>query len=174
MEPLSVKVTAPEDTIVSRIGVSLGVRMPPLPAEKNVELAPEMVNVVAVEETMTSSLTEPLMLALSEGDALGEITPSEPVEKTLVKPSMTVTLPAPPSEGAGVGVTMPSVPVDAWTAVEKKVVSPASPPVVEAGTKVAPPAPPPPRMVVVLSPEMIVVKPLPMIVVTTTEVIVEP
>jgi hypothetical protein len=56
-----------------------------------------------------------------------------------------------------VGVTIPSVPVDAWTAVEKKVVNPASPPVVEAGTKVAPPPPFAPLIVVVLSPEMIVV-----------------
>lgn len=113
LEPLRVKVMAPEDTIVSTMGVSMGVRTPPLPVEKNVEFAPEMVSVVAVEETTTSSLIEPLVLALTEADTLGGMMPSDLVEKTLVKPSVTVTLPAPPDEGVGVGVTMPSVPVDA-------------------------------------------------------------
>lgn len=61
--------------------------------------------------------------------------------------------------------------------MEKKVVTPASPLVVDAGTNVGPlpPSPPePPLRVVVLSPEMIVVKPLPMIVVIAIEVIVLP
>jgi hypothetical protein len=58
--------------------------------------------------------------------------------------------------------------------VEKNVVTPASPSVVEADTKVGPATPPPPAIVRVTSPEMIVVNPLAMMVVTYTEVIVEP
>ena len=72
-------------------------------------------------------------------------------------------------------MTIPSVPVDASTAVEKKVVNPASPLVVDAGTKVGPPPTPPlPLKVVVLSPEIMVVYPFPMIVVIMTEVMVLP
>lgn len=114
-EPLIVKVTAPDETMVSRIGVAVGVMTPSLPVERNVESAPEIVSVVAVDETITSSLTEPLTLALSEAEALGEMMPALPVEKKVEKSSITVTLPTPPIDGsgAGVGVTMPSVPVDA-------------------------------------------------------------
>ena len=160
-DPLMVKVNAPEDTIVSTLGVSVGVMTPSAPVEKNVEFEPEIVKVIAVEATTTSSVTKPLTLAFSEADALGGMIPWLPVEKKVENASMTVTLPRPPRVGAGVGVTRPSVPVDAWTAVEKKVVTPPSPSVVDAGTNVAPPEPPiaplPPLMVVVLSPEMIVV-----------------
>lgn len=107
-ELLTVIVMALEDTMVSTIGVSDGVMMPSVPVERNVEFAPEMVRVTAVEDTITSSL----MLALRDGDALGEMTPSVPVEKKVENASLTVTLPSPPGVGRGVGVTMPSVPVE--------------------------------------------------------------
>lgn len=155
-DPLRVSVTAPEDTMVSTIGVTEGVMTSSAPVEKMVEFEPEIVNVVAVEETMVSAVTEPLTLPFKGTDTLGAITPAVPVEKKVENTSMTVTLPSPPTE-IGVGVTMPSVPVDVWVAVEKKVVTPASPSVVEAGTNVGPAEPPPPLMVVVVSPEMIVV-----------------
>ena len=101
---------------------------------------------------MTSSPAE--LLTFSDGEALGTMIPSDPVEKKVENTSTTVTLPWPP--GVGVGVTRPSVPVEATTAVEKMVVIPPSP-VVVAGTSEGPSIPPPPPMVIVLSPEMIVV-----------------
>lgn len=148
LDPLMVIVVAPDDTIVSTIGVSVGVSMPSVPVEMNVEFMPDTVKVTAPEDTMTSSLTEPL----------GGMMPSVPVEKKVENTSLTVTLPSPPGVGAGVGVTILSAPVDPCTAVEKKVVIPPSPLVVDAGTRVGPPpTPPPPPMVVVLSPEIMVV-----------------
>lgn len=106
-EPLTVKVTAPEETMVSRIGVTEGVTTPLSPVERKVALAPERVKVVAVEETMVSTL------AFKGTDELGATTPAVPVEKKVEKTSMTVTLPSPPSVDAeGAGVTMPSVPVE--------------------------------------------------------------
>lgn len=113
-DPLMVNVTAPEDTIVSRMGVTEGVMIPLAPVEKKVAFAPESVNVVAVEETIVSTPAEPLTLAFKDTDVLGAMTPAVPVEKKVENTSMTVTLPCPPALVAGgVGVTMPSVPVEA-------------------------------------------------------------
>lgn len=112
-DPPRVMVTAPEETIVSKIGVSDGVMTPSVPVERKVEFEPERVNVVAVEEMTTSSLTDPLTLAFNDTDALGGMTPAVPEEKKVEKTSITVTLPSPPRDGAGVGVTIPSVPVEA-------------------------------------------------------------
>ena len=92
-EPLIVRVTAPEDTMVSTIGVSDGVMMPSVPVERMVEFAPEIVRVVAVEETIVSTTRELLMLTFNDARELGGIMPWVPVEKNVEKPSSTVTLP---------------------------------------------------------------------------------
>lgn len=92
-EPLIVRVTAPEDTMVSTLGVSDGVMTPSVPTEKMVEFAPEMVRVMAVDETIVSTAGALLTLASSDTGELGGMTPAVPLEKKVAVLNSTVTLP---------------------------------------------------------------------------------